>query len=150
MSVNTFFRMMIGCAGFWQWFWRQSPGPWLVGQLYSLRKGVSAQTSHKITVQNIPEQSEFACICTFTAFHHMAKQHSREGSAKDTDKTTVESQYSIRVHTAVPDTRPFYYILLHWMYLYGFVRIRILSGSAKTQARLIFSTINQNTHLAGW
>ena len=29
------------------------------------------------TVQNIPDQSEVACICTLSAFYHMAKQHRR-------------------------------------------------------------------------
>ena len=38
------------------------------------------------TVQNIPDQSEVACICTLSAFYDMAKQHCREVSPHATDE----------------------------------------------------------------
>ena len=38
------------------------------------------------TVQNIPDQSEVACICTLSAIYDMAKQHCREVSPHATDE----------------------------------------------------------------
>ena len=51
----------------------------------------------------LASQSEVTCICTLTAFYHMAKQHSKGVSTQATDGTTVQSsvQY-IYVHTAAP------------------------------------------------
>ena len=47
------------------------------------------------TVQNIPDQSEVACICTLSAFYDMAKQHCREVSPHATDegKASIKKKY---------------------------------------------------------
>ena len=47
------------------------------------------------TVQNIPDQSEVACICTLSAFYNMAKQHCREVSPHATDegKASIKKKY---------------------------------------------------------
>ena len=52
----------------------------------SLRTLVRSLADNVTTVQNIPDQSEVACICTLSAFYDMAKQHCREVSPHATDE----------------------------------------------------------------
>ena len=57
----------------------------------SLRTLVRPLADNVTTVQNNPEQSEVACICTLSAFYHMAKQHRREvAHATDEGKASIK------------------------------------------------------------
>ena len=54
--------------------------------------------------QVLASQSEVVCICTLSAFYHMAKQHSKWVSTQATDRTTTV-QY-IYVHNSCPSYCP--------------------------------------------